>query len=143
MKQLLMLFLFLTNLFWSICNAESVAIIINDKNNSKINIDTVHSIYNDIQFEWSNGKSIMVFELPLASSTREIFSSRVLGLTAQESQTAWNNRKITNILNNRPKIKRDKLVLKNVARNTNAIGYVDASLVKNTKGVRVVLILEK
>jgi ABC-type phosphate transport system substrate-binding protein len=137
-----MILLFIVSSFYSaVSYANSVAVIINNKNTAEISRSTIKSIYSDVQFEWSNGSRITLFELPLSSSERETFAQETLNQSAQESQIAWNNRKITNVINNRPKTKRDKLVLKRVSRDINAIGYIPLSMAKNAKGVRIVLII--
>ncbi len=120
-------------------SAERVAVIVNEGNQQQINMAVLRAIYSDLQFEWSNGAKIKLYELPTSTSAREKFAKSVLNKTAVEAATDWNNRKITNVINNRPHVKRDKLVLKRVARDENAIGYIPESLLDGADGVKVVL----
>ena len=122
--------------------AEPVAVIVNIKNNNKITPSTIRAIYSDLQLEWSDGSRIKLYELPSSTDARNKFAKAVLNKTAVATELDWNNRKITNVINNRPHVKRDKLVVKRVARDKYAVGYVPKSLIKGVKGVKIVMTID-
>ncbi len=122
--------------------AEAVVVIVNAKNTETLSQSAVKAIYSDIRYTWENGEKIKLFELPVKASARSVFTNKVLNKSAIEAEGDWSNRKVTNTIKNRPKIKRDKLVVKFVAKSVNAVGYVPASLAAGNDKIRVILTLD-
>ena len=122
--------------------AENVVVIVNASNKQALSADAVKGIYSDNVIQWKNGSSIKAYDLPTKQQAREIFSQKVLGISAKASAKAWANRKITNTAKNPPKTKKEKLVVSFVRKNKNAIGYVSESAIKGKKGVKVVMTLK-
>ena len=142
MKKIIYLFLGALLFSSNVYAGDKVAVIVNSANTQALSISDVKNIYSDIVTTWESGESIAVYNLPLKSADREIFSKEILKMTSFSAETAINNLKITNRLKNPAKTKRDKLVLSVVSRNPDAIGYVSSSLVENKTGIRVLFELE-
>jgi len=142
MKKIICL-LFCTLLFTGTVYAEGkVAVIVNSANIQSLSKLDIKNIYSDIVTTWENGKTILVYNLPLKSPSREKFSEGVLKMSASSAEMELNNLKITNRMKNPQKEKREKLVVSIVARNPVAIGYVSSSLVDNKTGIRVLFELD-
>ena len=142
MKKIIYLFLGALLFSSNVYAGDKVAVIVNSANTQELSISDVKNIYSDIVTTWESGESIAVYNLPLKSVDRGIFSREVLRMTSFSAETEINNLKITNRLKNPAKTKRDKLVLSVVSRNPDAIGYVSASLVENKTGIRVLFEFE-
>lgn len=121
--------------------AESVAVIVNSSNTENFSKDDVKNVYSDRVVSWGDGKKIAVYNLPVDSDNREIFSQQVLGMSALDAVAAESNRAITNSLRNPQKMKRERLVTSIVSKKTNAIGYVSEKSVKNKSGIRILFVI--
>ncbi len=134
---ILMLFSFIS--FISVAN-ETFAVIVNVQNTQAISKSLIKNISSDIVSTWDNGHQIRIF-LPKANSeTRRNFALAVLKISAKQDTRNWENRKITNTLNNKmPKILREKMIIRMVAKYPNAIGFVSPSLARKNPKVKVVL----
>ena len=119
--------------------SEAVVVIVNKDNQQVLTQQDVKNIYGDIIFQWKNGKRITVYNLPVSSETREVFSQKIFGESAQRLAAEESNRKITNTVKNPSKTKRARLVSKLVAKDPNAIGYIPDSMLDQTSNVRVIL----
>ena len=138
--QILLLLASLSLLFAASATAgEGIAIIVNIQNQQSLTERDVKNIYSDMVTEWDNGKRIKVLNLPVDSDARETFSQRLFGESAQRMAAAESNRKITNTIKNPSSTKSDRLVVKLVSRNPDAIGYIPLELLDETDNVRVVL----
>ena len=138
--QILLLLASLSLLFAASATAgEGIAIVVNKQNQQTLTERDVKNIYSDIVTEWDNGKRIKVLNLPVDSDARETFSQRLFGESAQRMAAAESNRKITNTIKNPSSTKSDRLVVKLVSRNPDAIGYIPLELLDETDNVRVVL----
>lgn len=118
---------------------EPVVVIVNKSNQQSLTKLDIKNIYNDIVFEWDNGKRIAVYNLPVDAEARELFSKKLFGETALRMAADESNRKITNTINNPSKTKRARLVVQLVEKNPYAIGYVPLSMVGKSDEVRVIL----
>lgn len=118
---------------------ESIAVIVNSTNTQEISEQHVKNIYADIVTQWDNGEHIAVYNLHVDEASRETFSQKIFGESAQKLAQAESNRKITNTIRNPSKTKSARLVLKLVAKNPNAIGYVPLSMASKAANVRIVL----
>lgn len=122
--------------------ADKVVVIVNAKNTQALTSTDIKNIYNDNVVTWSSGASITAYDLPIKSESREAFSQKVLGTSARDTATEWANKKITNTAKNPPVTKPDSVVLSNVAKDPDAIGYVPASAAAGKEGIRVILTIE-
>ncbi len=118
---------------------ESVVVIVNKDNQQSLSQQDIKNIYGDIVIQWENGKNITVYNLPVDSESREAFSQKIFGESAQRVAADESNRKITNTIKNPTKIKGARLVAQLVAKNPDAIGYIPLSMLKNAPNVKVVL----
>lgn len=118
---------------------ESVVVIVNKDNQQSLSQQDIKNIYGDIVIQWQNGKNIAVYNLPVDSEAREVFSQKIFGESAQRVAADESNRKITNTIKNPTKIKGTRLVAQMVAKNPDAIGYIPLSMLKNAPNVKVVL----
>ena len=142
MKKIIYL-LFSTLLFTGTAYAEEkVAVIVNSANTQSLSMLDIKNIYSDIVTTWKNGKTILVYNLPLNLPARENFSEAVLKMSASSAEMELNNLITTNRMKNPQKEKREKLVVSIVARNPDAIGYVPSSMVDNKTGIRVLFELD-
>ena len=137
----LMVFAILT-LSTTLAFAEPVAVIVNSANAQAVSQSDVKNIYNDQVITWADGEKITVYNLPIAASAREIFSQKILGMSAEMAAAAESNRLITNTQRNPQKLKRERLVVSIVSKNPHAIGYVPKSATDGVEGIRVLFTLE-
>jgi len=119
--------------------SESLVVIVNKDNQQKLTQQDVKNIYGDIVYQWKNEVRITVYNLPVNSQTRETFSEKIFGESAQRMAAEESNRKITNTINNPTITKRARLVAKLVAKNPDAIGYIPVSILDQEANVRVIL----
>lgn len=119
--------------------ADEVVVIINSANTQQLTKEDIKNIYSDNITTWQSGTKIQVYNTQVSSYIREIFSQHVLGLNAYQASATEANKKITNTLKNPSQIKRERLVAANVARKTNAIGYVSKAVADKKAGIRIVL----
>lgn len=129
-------------LLTGVVSASEVVVIVNSSNSEQLSLDTIKNIYSDRVITWSNGNRIEMYNLPAGLEAAEIFSRKVLGLSAQAAVKKETNRKITNNLKNPSKTKSERLVVSFVSRKRNAIGYVPKYLVEDNKNIRIVATLE-
>ena len=118
---------------------ENVVVIVNKGNTLSLTEQDIKNIYSDIVTHWDNGNKIDVYNLAVEDETREIFSQKIFGESAQKQAAAEANRKITNTIKNPTKTKSARLIEKLVSKNPNAIGYMPASSLKDASKVRIVL----
>lgn len=117
----------------------TIAIIVNRANAEAISVDDIRNIYFDKIIHWQNGEKITLYNLPLNSSGREVFSRKVLNMSAIQAATEESNRVITNAALNQSQTKRERLVLSYVERNPQAIGYVPFNEAKGNNNVRIIM----
>ena len=121
---------------------ESVVVIVHKDNQQELTQLDVKNIYGDIVYQWKTGTRITVYNLPVNSQTRETFSKKLFGETAQRMAAEESNRKITNTINNPTITKRARLVAKLVAKYPDAMGYIPVSALDPEANVRVILRIE-
>ena len=119
--------------------SEGVVVIVNKDNQQELSQQDIKNIYGDIVFQWKSKQRIAVYNLPVDSQAREVFSKKIFGETAQRMAAEESNRKITNTINNPTITKRARLVAKLVAKQRDAIGYIPVSLLDQEANVRVIL----
>lgn len=122
--------------------SENVVVITNTANMQKISPQDIANIYHDRITTWNNGTQINIYNLPVASLAREVFSQKILHMSAQKAAAAESNRNITNTTRNPQYIKRAQLIPYLVGSQPGAIAYVRESSIKNRKNIRIIAILK-
>ena len=122
--------------------AEKVAVIVNAENQQNLTAADIKNIYLDNIITWANGERIKAYDLPVKDNARQVFSGKVLNMSAEKVAREWANKKITNTAKNPPRTTRDKLVESFVSKDPAAIGYVPAAMVEGQKDVRVIMKVE-
>ena len=113
-------------------------IIVNAKNNQDLTAEDLKNIYFDRITTWKSGGRIDLYDLPVSSKVREMFSSSVLSISARKAAQREKNERITNSTRNIPQQKSENLVTAIVANNLNAIGYVSIESAKSRDGIRII-----
>jgi len=121
---------------------DTVVIIVNSKNNQTLTAADIRNLYTDKMTTWKDGKKIIVYNLPVNSRTREIFSYKLLHKSPSQAATAASNRVITNVIRNSAETKTARLVVSTVSRNPTAIGYTTYKNVKGKNNLRIVMAVE-
>ncbi len=121
-----------------------VAIIVNPSNDvGSLSVDDISKIYTNNLLKWPDGTPIRIYDLVVNNPQRLTFSSAVLDKTPDRVAEEWAHLKITNQAKNPPHvIKSEALIIKRVARERGAIGYVTLKRVEGLKSVRVVATLD-
>jgi len=131
-------FLFSTMSLNLIAN-DKFTVIVNSQNTQEINKKLIKNIASDNISTWKNGKKIKLYFPKPQSKVRRNFTLEVLGINAKQDAINWENKKITNTLNNKlPKLLRDKMIIRMVAKHPNALGYVSPDAIKNNPNIKVV-----
>lgn len=123
--------------------ADEIAVIVNRANTQQLTMEQVKNIYSDNINAWQSGARIRVLNAPVNSYIREIFSKKVLGLSAHQAAATEANKKITNSLKNPSETKRERLVASIVSKKTNAIGYVSKEMAESKSGVKIIMIIKE
>ncbi len=119
--------------------SESIVVVVNINNEQFLSLRDVKNIYLDNVTTWADGSPIELYETPVSSPIRKVFAEKILGMSAMDSAAMWSNKKITNIAQNPPKVRRETRVAAIVASEKNAIGYVSEKTALKTEGLRIVL----
>lgn len=131
----------LTLLVASIVGADEVpvAMIVHPERHCELSADALAQIYLRRKRFWDDGAAIVPLNLPAGTSLRRHFSRLVLRQSEARLEAYWNRQYFDGIL---PPVTlaSTEAVLRYVASDPNAIGYVPASEVDGT--VRAVLQLE-
>jgi ABC-type phosphate transport system substrate-binding protein len=123
---------------------EPVAVIVNKANPvSSLSEAYIKKIYTNGVLSWPDGMPITIYDLSLQDRLRAAFSEKILGMPADRVAEAWAHLKITNQAKNPPyTMKSEALILRRVAAEKGAIGYVSYSAAKNSQDVRIVNTLQ-
>ncbi len=118
---------------------ERLAIIVTADRATDLCVDEVAQIFLKKRRFWHAGESIVPVNRNATSTEREIFTKLVFHQEARFLQTYWNRLYYDGVL---PPVTlaSDEAVKRFVAREPNAIGYIDEALVDNS--VRVVFVLD-
>ncbi len=119
---------------------EAIAIIVNRDNPQKaLSRDEVRRIYTNSVLEWPDGTPVAIYDLSVEDPVREIFSGKVLRKAPSKVAQEWAHLKITNQAKNPPRaVKSESIIIRRIAREKGAIGYVSLSSVEGNPEVRVV-----
>lgn len=130
---------FLLCLF-STAGAADIAVVVNKANNNTIDKNMLAKIYMGGMFSWPRGGKITPVDLPEQGPSRADFTIKVIGKNLHYLKAVW----AQNIFTGKglpPKVlASNEEVLRAVAANKGAIGYVDAASV--TDDIKVVMQLK-
>lgn len=124
--------------------AEPVAVIVNRENTIGVMVPAdIRKMYTNNTLSWPDGHPVILYDLLAQNRLREVFSSKILGKDPERVAEEWAHLKITNQAKNPPvTMKSEALIIKRVATDRGAIGYVSLSAVRDNPSVRVVLTIE-
>lgn len=139
-----LLFIFAFNLLPDARAAEPVAVIVNRENTAGgMGPGEIRKLYTNSTLNWPDGNPVILYDLLIENRLREVFSSKILGKDPERVAEEWAHLKITNQAKNPPvTVKSEALIIKRVAAERGAIGYVSLSAVRNNPQVRVVFTIE-
>lgn len=125
-------------------SAGTVAVIVNSSNQVRsMSVAEIHRLYTNAVFEWPDGTPVTLYDLAINDPARSVFSEAVLNKTPMKTAEEWAHFKITNQAKNPPiAIKSEALILRRVAREKGAIGYVTLETARQKEGVRIVNIFQ-
>lgn len=120
--------------------AEPIAVIVNRENPVEaLTEHDIRKIYTNHTLNWPGGAMVTIYDLAMQSPLRAIFSDRILGSTPEKVAEEWAHLKITNQAKNPPiTMKSEMLIIRKVASEKGAIGYVSMGLVTNNPAVKIV-----
>jgi len=119
---------------------QSFIVIVNINNPQKIDREFIKNVSSDIISTWDNGDQIKIYLPKEKSEARNAFAHNVLGISANLDVRNWQNKKITNTLNNKmPKQLSDKMIIRMVAKHKEAFGYISAASLNNNPNIKSVL----
>src|SRR4030095_16104793 len=117
-----------------------VRVIVHATRATKLSASEVRAIYLKRQMLWSDGRPIIPINREAGSVARELFSKRLFGQDSLRQATYWNQRYFEAGEFPPATLASDEAVMRFVAGNENAIGYV--TLEELNDSVAVVLVLE-
>jgi len=123
---------------------EPVAVIVNKANPvGSLSEAYIKKIYTNGVLSWPDGIPITMYDLSLQDRLRAAFSEKILGMPADRVAEEWAHLKITNQAKNPPyTMKSEALIIRRVAAEKGAIGYVSYSAARNSQDVRIVNTLQ-
>lgn len=137
--RVLLIALFLTPTLPAVSAAERLAIIVHVDRVVELDLEAIAQIYLKTRRFWRTGEPIIPVNREADSAPRELFTRRVLHSDARQLGIYWNRQYFQGVLPPAT-LASDEAILRFVARDRRAIGYVDASVLDGS--VRVVMILE-
>ncbi len=123
--------------------AESVAIIVNSENQQNFTMQEIKYIYSEYIVSWPSGKRIERYDLPPDDPAREVFTRKVLGLSARVAALEEQSRSVNNSARNPSREKRAPLVAAAIVRSANALGYVSLPYAQSLVGVRIMHVIKE
>jgi ABC-type phosphate transport system substrate-binding protein len=120
-------------------SADRMAVIVHSERRISMDLETLAQIYLKRRRYWSGGDPIVPINREAGSPSRNAFQQRVLGLDASRLAVYWNREYFRGVLPP-PTLASDEAILRFVAEEPRAIGYVDADAVDDS--VRVVLYVD-
>ena len=116
-----------------------VKVIAHPTRAGKLSQAEVRAIYLEEKRFWSDGRAIIPINLEAGSPARELFSERIFGQGSRRLAAYWNQRYFEAGVLPPPTLASQEAVIRFVAGNENAVGYVTTEDVTNS--VAVVLVL--
>lgn len=102
----------------------TVKVIAHRNRAAKLTESDVRAIYLKQRLFWDDGRSIVPINREAGSEARELFSNRVFGQSSRRLATYWNRRYFDAGEFPPPTLASDEAVIRFVAANDDAIGYV-------------------
>ncbi|HEY4706049.1 MAG TPA: substrate-binding domain-containing protein [Thermodesulfobacteriota bacterium] len=120
--------------------SESIAVIVHRDNPQRaLSRDEIRRIYTNSVLEWPDGTPVAIYDLSVDDPVREVFSGKVLRKAPSKVAQEWAHLKITNQAKNPPTaVKSESIIIRRIAREKGAIGYVSLSSVEGNPDVRIV-----
>ena len=127
----------------AIADEESgVVVIVNTANKTDyLSRQIIARFYSNYKLEWRPGEAVILYDLLPTNPVRKRFSMQVLERDASRVAERWAHMKITNQAINPPMVlKSEWMIIRKVARQENAIGYVSLRAFKATHARNVKVI---
>ena len=131
--------LFLVSLSPAVASANRIAVIVNTERSVSLDLEAVAQIYLKRRRSWPGGEVIVAVNREAGSTARARFTERVLRLDDYRLSIYWNREYFRGVLPPAT-LASDEAILRFVARDRRAIGYVDARAIDDS--VRVILYIE-
>lgn len=130
--------------FGSALAEEFIAVVVNKANlQESLSVNDIKKIYSNTILKWPDGEPIKIYDLMENDPVREDFSARIFGKSSEKVAEEWAHLKLTNQAKNPPvTMKSQTLIIRRVATEKGAIGYVSLSKVKDSPLVRIIKVLE-
>jgi len=141
MKNIIVILITVTIISSTATAADEIAIIIHRDNTQTISLEDVKNIYSDNINNWESGARIKIYNAPINTFTREVFSQKVLGLSVHQALATEANKKITNSLKNPTETMRERLIVSIVSRKRNAIGYVSKAIAESKPNIKILMLI--
>ena len=132
-------FLLLVWLWAGAASAERIAVIVHHDRSVTLDLEAVAQIYLKRRRTWPGGDAIVPINREAGSEARARFSERVLRLDDSRLSLYWNREYFRGVLPPAT-LASDAAILRFVARDRRAIGYVSARSIDES--VRVVLYID-
>jgi ABC-type phosphate transport system substrate-binding protein len=116
-----------------------VSVIVHPSRAGAITARDVRAIYLKQKLFWDDGAAIVAINREAGSVSRELFSAKVFGQSSRELAAYWNQRYFEAGEFPPATLASDDAVLRFVAANPNAIGYVVTEEVGSSVSVAIVL----
>jgi ABC-type phosphate transport system substrate-binding protein len=127
--------------FISVAQAD-IAVIVNPVNSGvSLKMSDVQAIFLGLQTKLPNGATVVPFDQAEGQAIRQTFYQLVAGKNSVEMKTYWSRLNFTGRATPPTVLSDSNAVRAKVASDKNAIGYVDASLAKNTDSVSIALLI--
>ncbi|MBI5885488.1 MAG: substrate-binding domain-containing protein [Deltaproteobacteria bacterium] len=119
---------------------EAVVVIVNKDNPvQRLSESDIRKIYTNYILNWPDGAPIILYDLTLQNPLRFMFSDRIFDRTPERIAEDWAHLKISNQAKNPPlTVKSEALILRRVAAERGAIGYVSLNAARQNPDVKIV-----
>jgi len=119
-----------------------IAIIANSANPvTTVGASHAKKMYMNTLLTWSNGNPIVMYDLKPNDPLRQFFSKKVLGMSARKVAERWAHLRITNRAKNPPiNIKSQRLLIRRIAVQKWAIGYISLDAVKKAQNPNIKIV---
>jgi ABC-type phosphate transport system substrate-binding protein len=116
-----------------------VKVIVHPARGGKLVRDEIAAIYLKQKQLWADGQPIIAINREAGSAARELFSERIFGRGSRRLAPYWNQRYFEAGEFPPATLASEEAVIRFVAGNRNAIGYVTAETVEDSVAVALVL----
>lgn len=123
--------------------ADIVVIVNKDNPVQRLSESDIRKIYTNYILNWPDGAPIILYDLTLQSPLRFRFSDRIFDRTPERIAEDWAHLKISNQAKNPPlTIKSEALIIRRVAAERGAIGYVSLNAARQNPDVKIVTTIQ-